>query len=66
MLMGGGVDPDLRREYRNRIRRILKSRPDPALLQLYARPSFSACRVPSRPGGESSKSRARGAGHLMP
>jgi radical SAM superfamily enzyme YgiQ (UPF0313 family) len=34
-LMGGVADADLRREYRSRIWRILKTRPDPALLQLY-------------------------------
>jgi hypothetical protein len=34
-LMGGVADPDLRREYRTRIWRILKTRLDPALLQLY-------------------------------
>src|SRR5262249_38482942 len=33
-LMGGIADADLRREYRSRVWRILKTRPDPALLQL--------------------------------
>ena len=34
-LMGGVADADLRRKYRSRIWRILKTKPDPALLQLY-------------------------------
>lgn len=36
MLMHGVADPELRREYRRRLLRVLRHRPAPAVLQLYA------------------------------